>query len=49
MLQEIEMTLEEQVKMYMETCTKKELCLMLIESNKHLKQKPIQVVYSKEE
>ncbi len=36
MLQEIIMTKQEQVDMYMK-CSKKELCEMLIEANKHLK------------
>lgn len=40
MLQEIEMTKEEQMTMYMK-CSKKELCEMLIEANRHLKNLPI--------
>ena len=36
MVQEVEMTKEEQIKMYMKS-SKKELCEMLIEANKHLK------------
>ena len=43
MVQEIEMTKEEQMTMYMK-CSKKELCKMLIEANKHLKNLPIHVV-----
>ena len=43
MVQEIEMTKEEQMIMYMK-CSKKELCEMLIEANKHLKNLPIHVV-----
>ena len=43
MLQEIEMTKEEQMTMYMK-CSKKELCEMLIEANRHLKNLPIHVV-----
>jgi hypothetical protein len=43
MVQEIEMTKEEQMTMYMK-CSKKELCEMLIEANKHLKNLPIHVV-----
>jgi hypothetical protein len=45
MLQEIEMTKEEQMTMYMK-CSKKELCKMLIEANRHLKNLPIPVVVS---
>ena len=36
MVQEVIMTKQEQVDMYMK-CSKKELCEMLIEANKHLK------------
>ena len=43
MLQEIEITEEEQLTMYMK-CYKKELCKMLIEANKHLKNFHIRVV-----
>jgi len=43
MLQEMEMTKEEQMTMYMK-CSKKELCEMLIEANRHLKNLPIHVV-----
>jgi len=43
MIQEIEMTAEEQMTMYMK-CSKKELCKMLIEANRHLKNLPIHVV-----
>ena len=43
MVQEIEMTKEEQMTMYMK-CSKKELCKMLIETNKHLKKLTIPVV-----
>ena len=43
MVQEIEMTVDEQMTMYMK-CSKKELCKMLIEANKHLKNLPIHVV-----
>ena len=43
MVQEIEMTKEEQMTMYMK-CSKKELCEMLIEANRHLKNLPIHVV-----
>ena len=43
MVQEIEMTKEEQMIMYMK-CSKKELCEMLIEANRHLKNLPIHVV-----
>ena len=42
MVQEIEMTIDEQMTMYMK-CSKKELCKMLIEANKHLKNLPIHV------
>jgi hypothetical protein len=37
------MTKKEQLDMYMK-CSKKELCEMLIEANKHLKNLPIHVV-----
>jgi len=43
MVQEIEMTEKEQLDMYMK-CSKKELCKMLIEANRHLKNLPIHVV-----
>ena len=43
MVQEIEMTKKEQLDMYMK-CSKKELCKMLIEANRHLKNLPIHVV-----
>jgi hypothetical protein len=43
MVQEIEMTKEEQMTMYMK-CSKKELCKMLIEANRHLKNLPIPAV-----
>lgn len=45
MVQEIEMTEKEQLDMYMK-CSKKELCKMLIEANRHLKKLPIHVVMS---
>ena len=37
-MQEVEMTKEEQIKMYMKS-SKEELCIMLIEANKHLKKR----------
>lgn len=43
MVEEIEMTVDEQMTMYMKR-SKKELCKMLIEANKHLKNLPIHVV-----
>lgn len=42
-MQVIEMTVNEQITMYMK-CSKKELCKMLIEANRHLKNLPIHVV-----
>lgn len=48
MVQEIEMTKEEQMIMYMK-CSKKELCEMLIEANRHLKNLPIHVVSQRSE
>jgi len=48
MVQEIEMTKEEQMIMYMK-CSKRELCEMLIEANKHLKNLPIHVVVGRSE
>ena len=42
MVQEIEMTEKEQLDMYMKY-SKKELCKMLIEANRHLKNLPIHV------
>jgi len=48
MVQEIEMTKEEQMTMYMK-CSKKELCEMLIEANRHLKNLPIHVVTQQSE
>ena len=48
MVQEIEMTKEEQMTMYMK-CSKKELCEMLVEANRHLKNLPIHVVTQRSE
>jgi hypothetical protein len=48
MVQEIEMTKEEQMTMYMK-CSKKELCKMLIEINSYLKTLPIPVVVGQSE
>jgi len=48
MVQEIEMTKEEQITMYMK-CSKKELCEMLVEANRHLKNLPIHVVTQRSE